>query len=662
MQLGKLPSEWGVPSQTALSDPFLPRSRSLSMGDPSRAPFKPWVEDRLRNPNCFDSQRIDAIPDRVSGRSGRSLQHGASSPQLAWEARRRHTPCSVPIDPTWDMDNLYLRGVEEEPYVKALSAFTTATPTRVVTDMHPDYVLHVRPLLPRPWLTSGRKTIDPEREFPRRGHIQFPHETFARDSGYALYISSLMAGEGDPGRFVEELRKEHKNRRAGVLLSWAQVEYYHLPPGLRKTLYPHPPADWAEWECPVAMAVPLPAVVTYRGSRLIRGDPLHWRIFYAEWVVNATVRFITDAHHRGLLWRLPRRILQSIPILGLPYLLEGTRYDVSGVTQLLGLVDSVNWVAYEKVGAVPIQRVGMEFRPMEVGLKTADRNTTGEEEVTITDEDEPEEVLASGSLSGPASPPRRSDQRGRTSVAIHHLQSVPAMGERSGLRSALLEDPVSIPRLGERNPEGREVTQPRPAPQYLVRTEQDRYDDPGREGALGSKMTRTSSEVQPAFFWDGDPYAPGGGYGYPGIPVTDRDFRAHARDLEVYLRQEGRYAGFRELTGNAEVVTSTIGWVICSLLDTRDAHRRQEVELRQRIVDLEAAIDLASTRERGTSQRLRTTINDLVDIEARCDPTRVVRRRFGGEIPGSDDVVGTPRKRSRTETEDVWEDVNPRRP
>jgi hypothetical protein len=102
------------------------------------------------------------------------------------------------------------------------------------------------------------------------------------------------------------------------------------------------------------MAVPLPAVVTYRGSRLIRGDPLKWRIFYAEWVVNATVRFITDAHHRGLFWRLPRKILQSIPILGLPYLLEGTRYDVTGVTQLLGLVDSVNWEGYEKVGAIPI--------------------------------------------------------------------------------------------------------------------------------------------------------------------------------------------------------------------------------------------------------------------------------------------------------------------
>jgi hypothetical protein len=55
-------------------------------GRPSPTSFKTWVEDRLLNPNCFDSRRIDAIPDRVSWRSGRGLQHVASSPQLAWEA------------------------------------------------------------------------------------------------------------------------------------------------------------------------------------------------------------------------------------------------------------------------------------------------------------------------------------------------------------------------------------------------------------------------------------------------------------------------------------------------------------------------------------------------------------------------------------------------
>jgi hypothetical protein len=112
---------------------------------------------------------------------------------------------------------------------------------------------------------------------------------------------------------------------------------------LRKTLYPQTPEDWAEWECPAGMAVPLPAVVTYRGSRLIKGDSLHWRIFYAEWVLNATVPFVNDAHHRGLLWHSPRRVIDNISVLGLPFLMEGTRYDVARVTQFLGLVESEDW-------------------------------------------------------------------------------------------------------------------------------------------------------------------------------------------------------------------------------------------------------------------------------------------------------------------------------
>ena len=112
------------------------------------------------------------------------------------------------------------------------------------------------------------------------------------------------------------------------------------------------------------MAVPLPAVFTYRGSRLIKGDNLHWRIFYSESVLNATVWFITDAHHRGLLWRLPRKFIDNISVLGLPFLLDGTCYDVAKVTQLLRLVRSEDWTGYEQVGALPIQLFGTDFTRM----------------------------------------------------------------------------------------------------------------------------------------------------------------------------------------------------------------------------------------------------------------------------------------------------------
>ena len=87
---------------------------------------------------------------------------------------------------------------------------------------------------------SGRKTNNPEGEFSQKGQLLIPPERHPRDSGYALYLASLMAGHGDPGRFIEEYRKEHKNRRQGVLLSWAQVEYYQVPSGMKKVLIRRP--------------------------------------------------------------------------------------------------------------------------------------------------------------------------------------------------------------------------------------------------------------------------------------------------------------------------------------------------------------------------------------------------------------------------------------
>jgi hypothetical protein len=154
------------------------------------------------------------------------------------------------------------------------------------------------------------------------------------------------------------------------------------------------------------MDVPLPAVVTYRGIRLIEGDSLHWRIFYAEWVLNATLRFMTDASHRGLLWRLPRRVIDNISVLGLPFLLEGTRFDVAKVTQLLGLVRSEDWNRYEKVGALPIRLVEMNFTLMEMDISSPILEQVAGGEVTVTEEDEVEEIVASGG------PPGRCYRRG----------------------------------------------------------------------------------------------------------------------------------------------------------------------------------------------------------------------------------------------------------
>jgi hypothetical protein len=179
------------------------------------------------------------------------------------------------------------------------------------------------------------------------------------------------------------------------------------------------------------MAVPLPAVVTYRGSRLIKGDSLHWRIFYAEWVIDATMRFITDANHRGLLWRLPRRVIDNISVLGLPFLLEGTRYDVANVTQLLELVRSEDWTGYEQVGALPIQLVGTKSTRMAMDIPSPILVQVAGGEFNVTEEDEVEEIVARGGPPGQMLSQGRSPRGKVVSPAIPSSAKWPVAGRAS---------------------------------------------------------------------------------------------------------------------------------------------------------------------------------------------------------------------------------------
>jgi hypothetical protein len=48
--------------------------------------------------------------------------------------------------------------------------------------------------------------------------------------------------------------------------------------------------------------------------------------------------------------------------------------------------------------------------------------------------------------------------------------------------------------------------------------------------------------------------------------VEGYDLRERARELEEYLRREGRYAEFLELAGSSDIVTYIVGRVIFTLL------------------------------------------------------------------------------------------------
>jgi hypothetical protein len=108
------------------------------------------------------------------------------------------------------------------------------------------------------------------------------------------------------------------------------------------------------------------------------------------------------------LCRLPRRVIDKISVLGLPYLLEGTRYNLAKVTQLLGLVRSEDWTGYEQVGALPIQLVGTSFTRLAMDIPLPVLYQVAGGEVTVTKEDEVEDVLASGGPPEQTLPPGRS--------------------------------------------------------------------------------------------------------------------------------------------------------------------------------------------------------------------------------------------------------------
>jgi hypothetical protein len=139
---------------------------------------------------------------------------------------------------------------------------------------------------------------------PRRGHLCTPDDDVSRDSAYALFRASGVAGRGDPGRFIREYRWERRDCRRNVLVSWSQVEFFELSAAARGSLYPSLPDWWAEVEVSTAMSVPLPPVLTYGGSGFIRGDPLHWAIFRSDWTLLDLGRWCADVRFRGIMWYL----------------------------------------------------------------------------------------------------------------------------------------------------------------------------------------------------------------------------------------------------------------------------------------------------------------------------------------------------------------------
>jgi hypothetical protein len=83
---------------------------------PRRIAITSWAFERDINLLSLDRVCFESVP-LIDGRDG---TRRAMSPQLAWEARRKHAPCTIPISPSRRMDCRYVRIDSEEEYVRRL--------------------------------------------------------------------------------------------------------------------------------------------------------------------------------------------------------------------------------------------------------------------------------------------------------------------------------------------------------------------------------------------------------------------------------------------------------------------------------------------------------------------------------------------------------------
>jgi hypothetical protein len=270
-----------------------------------RVAFQPWEVDRTHAPEFWDAQRIASL-------------HTGERRDKAWLSRRKHAPCCTKVPPEWGLDCIYLRLPEEEIYAPRLSALLRQATLGPTGDVALNLVCFDRPLLPPRWPQLSRPTWDQIREFPTTGHLSASGDDVARDSTYALFRASGVAGLGDHGRFIREYRREKRDRRRNVLVSWSQVEFFELSAAARGSLYPALPDWWAEAAVNTAMRVPIPPVLTYLGSGLIGGDPLHWVIFRSEWTALVFGRWCADVHYRGIMWHLRPKLRDWIRQMGRP--------------------------------------------------------------------------------------------------------------------------------------------------------------------------------------------------------------------------------------------------------------------------------------------------------------------------------------------------------
>jgi hypothetical protein len=164
-----------------------------------------------------------------------------------------------------DMEFLHYGFPWERAYCQRLS--TLKPPPNGYVNLSTELLCIPTPWVSGQWRENLSVNIHVKHPYPTSGDFTNPEDvTCALDNAHALWASSRRWVTGDPGRLLQEIRKEPLVANSHwLLVPWQQLKFHSLSAEARADLYVPAPTWWSkEGWVSSHVFVALPPIVTYR--------------------------------------------------------------------------------------------------------------------------------------------------------------------------------------------------------------------------------------------------------------------------------------------------------------------------------------------------------------------------------------------------------------
>ena len=119
------------------------------------------------------------------------------------------------------------------------------------------------------------------------------------------------------------------------------LEIQNVLRSARRSRYVAVPDGWYHYEVPHGLAVELPWVVTYLGTRLFSPTSGVWTVFYTEWCAQVAAALLWDTYDNCRIFWIPPAVRAGIRAVDLTEVL-GSPDNYQDVLRFLTVIDQVN--------------------------------------------------------------------------------------------------------------------------------------------------------------------------------------------------------------------------------------------------------------------------------------------------------------------------------